>query len=414
MKVGVSLFKNFLSLVGAEAFTKLITFGAFAYLARICGPEGFGHIEWAGSILMCASLIVDQGFSSYGAREVARRPCETGHLVSEIVSARLLLAAIGFIVVAAFAFAFVSEKAVFELVLVYGLSLWTLPFLLQWVFQGHDRMKLVALTQIVRQGIFVVVVIALVRRADDLVFVGFAEVAGVTSAAIVSVWAYRKYLQGKLRRPTISLKLFAEGVPIGMSQMFWVIRMFGATLLLGLVANAADTGFFAGAMRIFIALHTFVWLYYFNLLPSLSRAWIEGETQFAELIRRSMRLVVAASFCIGVGWVLLAPTMMSVAFGESFLAGGGALRWLAGAWIAAAISGHFRFGLIAAGRQKSEMLTSALGSAAVVVLIPIGYLNGGTEGAAAGIFFGETVVLLSTWLIAKRSLFRFRSALEPA
>jgi O-antigen/teichoic acid export membrane protein len=72
-----SLFKNFLSLSGAEVVTKIATFAAFAYLARLLGPAGFGYVEWAGTVLMCSSLIVDQGFSSYGAREIAKSPGET-------------------------------------------------------------------------------------------------------------------------------------------------------------------------------------------------------------------------------------------------------------------------------------------------------------------------------------------------
>lgn len=403
----VSLFKNFVSLVGAEAFTKIITFGAFAYLARICGPAGFGYIEWSAAILMCASLIVDQGFSSYGAREIAKNPDETKRLVAEIVSARFLLAAASFTAIVVFAFTFVREESVLKLVLAYGLSLWTLPLLLQWVFQGHDRMKLVAIAQILRQTVFVAVVITMVRRADDLVFVGFAEVGGVTVAAAFTVWMYRKFFGGKiLVRPVLSRRLFFEGAPIGMSQAFWVVRMFGATLILGLVATADDTGYFAGAMRIFIALHTFVWLYYFNILPSLSRAWIDGQEQFTALIQRSLRIVIFACIGVGVVWVLAAPWMMATAYGASFSAGGGALQWLAGAWISAAISGHYRFGLIAAGQQKKEMLTSAFGAAIVAVLIPLGYLRSGPTGAAAGVFVAEFVVLASTWMIARRSLFR--------
>lgn len=411
----ISLFRNFVALVGAEAFSKVITFGAFAYLARICGPAGFGYVEWSAAILMCASLIVDQGFSSYGAREIAKDPASTGKFVAEIVSARFLLAALSFAAIVAFAFAFVWEESVLKLVLAYGLSLWTLPLLLQWVFQGHDRMKLVAITQLIRQTVFVAVVITLVRRADDLVFVGFAELAGVTVAAIFSLWAYRRFFAGKVWfKPTISKQLFFEGTPIGLSQGFWVLRMFGATLILGLVASAEDTGYFAGAMRIFIALHTFVFLYYFNLLPSLSRAWVDGREQFGWLIRRSMRIVVAACVVVGSVWYLLAPTMMTVSYGGSFLNGASALQWLAGAWIAAAISGHYRFGLVAAGQQKKEMFTSALGALVVVILIPFGYLNGGPAGAASGVFFAEVSVLISSWLLAKRTLFGVPSMIENA
>jgi O-antigen/teichoic acid export membrane protein len=401
----VSLFKNFLSLTGAEAFSKFITFAAFAYLARIFGPAGFGYIEWSAAVLMCASLIVDQGFSAYGAREIAKEPSRTPALIAEIVTARFLLAAIGYAAIAIFALFFVHEQLVVKLLLVYGLSLWALPLLLQWVFQGHDRMNLVALTQIIRQTVFVAVVLTSVREVNDLLFVGFAEVAGVVLAAVFSVWIYKRYFADKLNlRPVLSVKLFCEAVPIGLSQMFWVIRMFGATLILGLVATAEDTGYFAGAMRILIALHTFIWLYYFNMLPSLSRTWMDGREQFAELIRKSMRIVALASIGIGVIWILVAPLVMTSVYGQGFSNGGGALQWLAGVWVAAAISGHYRFGLIAAGQQNREMLSSALGAIVAIIFIPLGYLKAGSSGAAAGLCFAELSVLLSTWMIAKRTL----------
>lgn len=402
----LSLLKNFLSLVGAEAFTKLITFAAFAYLARLLGAASFGYIEWSAAVLMCASLIVDQGFSSYGAREIAKNPSETARLTAEVVTARFLMAAVGYLAIALFAFWFVNDQTIRLLLLIYGLSLWALPLLLQWVFQGHDRMNLVALTGIIRQTIFVGIVFAFVKSANDLLLVGVAETAAVAIAAIFSVWLYRRYFAPKMRlRPMFSAKLFREGAPIGLSQMFWTVKMFGATLILGLVATAEDTGYFAGAMRILIALHTFVWLYHFNLLPSLSRAWAKGREKFSGIIGNSMRIVVPIGLAVGIVWVLLAPFVMRTVYGQDFSHGGGALQWLAGACVAAAISGHYRFGLIAAGFQSLEMVTSAIGAIVAAVLIPIGYFQAGTSGAAAALCVAEIVVLLCSWLIAKRVLF---------
>jgi O-antigen/teichoic acid export membrane protein len=401
----VSLLKNFLLLVGAEVFSKLITFAAFAYLARLLGAESFGYIEWSAAVLMCASLIVDQGFSAYGAREIAKAPEQTERLVAEIITARFLLAAVSYVAIALFAFFIVKETLTKQLILIYGLSLWTLPLLLQWVFQGYDRMKTVSLIQVIRQTIFVGIVFIFVKSADDILFVGVAETAAVTCAAIVSLWIYQTSIATSMRfRPSLSAKLFREGFPIGLSQMFWVVKMFGATLILGLVANAEDTGIFAAAMRIFIALHVFVWFYYFNLLPSLTRAWENGREKFAELIAGSMRIVIVISLAGGIVWVLLAPLVMKTVYGTDFSRGGGALQWLAAACVAAAVSGHFRFGLIAAGFQNKEMLTSALGAIVAVISIPIGYFNAGTSGAAAALCFAETVVLLAAWLISRRTI----------
>lgn len=393
--------------MGAEAFTKLITFAAFAYLARLFGPAGFGVIEWSLAVLMCASLIVDQGFSAYGAREIARKPDNSGRLVAEIVTARFLLAFFGYAAVAAFSLIYVQDTTVQGLMLIYGLSLWGLPLLLQWAFQGHDRMYLVAWIQLVRQSIFVAFIFVCVRERDDLLLVGAAEVAAVTTAAMLSVWLYgRNFSKITTLRPALSTKLFREGVPIGISQMFWVVKMFGATLILGLVATLEDTGYFAAAMRILIAVHTFVWLYYFNLLPSFSRAWQNGGEKLAVLIGNSMRIVLLASILVGIVWILAAPYVMKIVYGEAFISGGVALQWMAAVCVAAAISGHYRFGLIAAGFQKQEMLTSGLGALLAALLIPIGYSQAGTSGAAAALVVAELGILLSAWLIAKRTILK--------
>jgi PST family polysaccharide transporter len=399
------LFGNFLSLAGAEAFTKLITFAAFAYLARLLGPAGFGYIEWAGTVLMCSSLIVDQGFSAYGAREIAKNPRETPSLLSVVVTARVLLAILGYAAIAGFAVWFVREEAITRLLLVYGLSLLPMPMLLQWVFQGHDRMHLVGIIQVIRQGIFVFVVFAFVRGMDGLLWVGIAEVAGVTAAAIFSVWVYRRYFRvfGRFKW-SFSAKLFREGMPIGLSQMFWVIKMFGATFIVGLIATAEDTGYFAGAMRIYIALHTFVWLYYFNMLPSLSRAWEEGTERLTSLIRHSLAIVVAGSVAVAVVWVATAPWLMTSVYGADFAPGSSALQWLAGACVAAALSGHYRYGLIASGHQANEMTATAMGSLVALLLVPVGYYNAGTGGAAMVLFTAELVVLVLAWIFFRRAI----------
>ncbi len=78
---------------------------------------------------------------------------------------------------------------------------------------------------------------------------------------------------------------------------------------------------------------------------------------------------------------------------------------MAGACIAAALSGHYRYGLIAAGFQRKEMFATAIGSIIAVTLIPVAYFNAGINGAAAALFVAEVVVLVCSWLAAQRNLF---------
>ena len=394
-----TLVVHFLSLVGAEVLSKTLTFLAFAFLARKFGSAGYGYVEWGAAILMCASLIVDLGFSSYGAREIAKTPERSSLLVSEIVTARLLLGVVAYAGVTLLAVFGVTDPPLRSLLLTFGVSLLLLPFLLQWAFQGHERMHLVSVTQFVRQAVFATVVFLFVNNIGDIVIVGLAEVAAVGLAAALCVLLYLKSIP---RNGRLSLRLssdtFHVGGTIGLSQLFWVVKMFGATVIIGLIATAGETGKFGAAMRLFIAVHTFVWLYFFNLLPSLSRAWTNDRAEFARLIRGSMRLVVAVAVPACVVGLILAPYIMGFIYGSEFIEGAGALRWMGIACLLTAISGHFRFGLLAAGRQSREMMSSAAGAATTIMLLPAGYFIGGITFAALGLCFAEAVILFVSWL----------------
>ena len=408
----MKLFRNFLSLAVAEVISKLVTFAAFAYLARKLGPSTFGSIEFAAAVLMCASLLVDQGFNAFGAREIAKTPHRTGRLTAEIVTARMGLAIGSYLTVVLFAVLVNRGPVVLRLLLIYGLSLLLLPFLLQWVFQGHDRMKLVAVAQVIRQTVFAVVVFAFVRSADQVVMVAWAEVAAVASAAAFCLFTYRRYFRDETRmRPTVSRQLFREGVPIGLSQMFWVVKMFGGTLILGIIASTQTVAYYAGAQRILVALHAFVWLYYFNLLPSMSRAWQRSQSDFNAMIQSSMQVAVWVALAGGLIWAAVSSFVIQTVYGPQFAAGGTVLGIFGAVWAMALISGHYRFGLIAAGYSGIEMMTSMLGAAFALLLIPIGYFKGGVNGAAMGLVAAEAGVWLSSWWCA-RTFLRLKSNAE--
>ena len=105
----------------------MVTFAAFVYLARVLGPDNFGFVEFAGAVLLCASLIVDQGFSLYGAREIAKAPGSTRALVFEIVASRFILAVVAYAAVASMAAILDKPPIVTRLLLIYGLSLLVMP-----------------------------------------------------------------------------------------------------------------------------------------------------------------------------------------------------------------------------------------------------------------------------------------------
>ncbi len=390
--------KNYVYLTLAELAGKVVTFIAIANLARVVGPTAYGYFEFAAAALFCAGLIVDQGLGPYGAREIARAPARTGELVSEIVALRFVLALITMVLVVGFALGFAHSVTVTQLLLIYALDLLVMPLLLQWVFQGHDQMSTVAVLQIIRQALFAVVVLVAVRDSAQIWLAAVAEGIGILGAALYGMFRYyRHFRRGIELRFKLSTHLLRESLPIGLSQIFWVVRMYGAILIVGLIAPPQQVGYFGAAMRLFVALHAFIYLYLFNLLPSMARTWQQRDSSFEKLIGRSMWLVGWCCLPLVTLWVILAPNVVTAVYGPQFLPGGLALAWLGLAFGAAWLDGHYRFGLIAAGRQDAEMMSQLLGAVVAVLLIPLLYAGFGLGGVGLALFLSELAVWAAAW-----------------
>src|SRR5215475_6726094 len=213
---------NLLFLMAGEFTAKLLTFASFSYLARTLGPRDYGFIEFTLALMVFFSLPVDLGLGSYGAREIARNPARAPELLHEITGLRLFLsfcsmAALGVLIL----FLHQSHRLK-ELLILYGLSLLGAPFLLQWLFQGHDQMRWVALTEIVRQIGFAALVLLTFRHGTPLWHIGVIECASVAGAALFCAYVTRLELRFAWPWPDLKVSRLMghlkESAPIGLTE----------------------------------------------------------------------------------------------------------------------------------------------------------------------------------------------------
>jgi PST family polysaccharide transporter len=388
---------NFLLLAGGEGLAKLLTFAAFSYLGRVLGPERYGSLEFVLATVIFFALPVDFGLGIYGARELARDRKWATDLLREVAAMRLVLAGCCYLLLLVAAVMLPGDGEARLLLIVYGLSLFAEPMLLQWFFQGHDRMHWVALANLVRRGVFAVLVLSLLRPGVPLSWVGLCECASAAAMAAFCLFVARRRLGFTLPRPWVRpgvlFRRLRESAPIGLSEFAWALLWYFATVLMGLLAGGEELGWFGASHRVVMALHTFVWLYFFNLLPSLARsAALPGE-RLGSLVRRSLTVTTWGGVLVAVIFTLFGGKLVALVYGDNFA---GAARPLAVlAWIipAALLSGHYRYTLIACNLQRLEFYcTAGAGVAAAglgLVLIP-GF---GAWGAAWALLAAQLVNL---------------------
>ncbi len=395
---------NFAALSAAEFVSKILVALAFAYLARVLGPEIYGHLEFTLAIIFLFSLVVDTGLGTYGAREIAKDAVDIKFITRHILLTRTLLAltAYGLLVVAVL----VIDKpwAVKQLLLLYGLTLLGLPGVMQWVFQGRDLMHYVALASVARWFVFVAGVFLLVRA--DSPFWMLALVEGLAVTAFVGYYTvvfvrHFGWPWGAIDARYM-LSVFRQSLPIGASELVWAIKIYFATVLLGLMIAGPEVGWFGAAHRLVIALHTFVFLYFFNLLPSIARTSQGRVEELRRLLGTSLQLTAWLAVFIGITGTVFAKPAIALLYGAEYQQTAIVFQVLIWLIPLTLMSNHFQFTLIGYNRQQLQFWVAALGAVINITLSLILIPRYGLQGAAWAIIISEIIIWGVAWYLIRR------------
>jgi O-antigen/teichoic acid export membrane protein len=397
---------NFLFLSCGESLAKLLTFVSFSFLARTLGPWNYGMVEFTLALMVFFTLPVDLGLGSYGAREIARNPQNADRLLHEITGLRLMLALCSMVALGIFVAVIHKSTELKLLLLLYGLSLLGGPFLLQWFFQAHDQMRWVGGASVIRQAAFALVVLAFCRKGAPLIYVGVAECFSVGMVAAFCLYVTRHQMHYAWPLPDLRIshltKHLSEALPIGLSEVAWAFMWYFCTVLLGFIFADRSLAWFGASHRALMALHTFVWLYFFNLLPSISRCVVLPKKQLLDLMDHSIRFAAWIGLLAAGMLGFMAPLLLGLIYGPAFRAAASSFRVLAWMLPVAMLSGHYRYTLIAYSRQKTLLVCTAYSALAAVVLgfmlVPL--YDG--MGAAWALLIANVLNLVLVYFAVKR------------
>jgi O-antigen/teichoic acid export membrane protein len=201
----------------------------------------------------------------------------------------------------------------------------------------------------------------------------------------------------KVSRLTGRLK---ESAPIGLTELAWGMWYF-STVLLGLIFSDATLGWWGASHRALMALHTFVWRYFLNLLPSISRCALRSKEDLLELMDESVRFTAWRGLLTGL-LMAAAPDLLALLYGPNFREAARSFSVLVWMLPVAMPSGHHRYILIASKRQGRLLICTSLSAASAVILglVPVPRYDG--PGAAWALLIANTINLALVYLSVKQ------------
>ena len=377
------LLRNLVSLSTGEATSRLIGFTAFALLARRLDPNEYGAVEFAVALALFFAMVVDFGLETIGARAIARNRDDVARLAAQIPAARMVMAFIAVPVMGGVAMVSGQPKETVQLVWLFSIGLFAVPWFQRWLFQGLEMMDWVSIGQVVRAAAFCLGIVVFVRGPADVLAVGQVEIMAAVAATVFYLGVQQQRVAPiRLNFSPMAIRgLFRESASVGLSQIVWASNQYLSTVLVAILASGIELSWFGASQRIVFAVVAFSWVYHFNLFPSLSRNLAASRPAFDALVRASFRSISWLAIMGSLAGALFADALMRVVFGDAFAAAATPLAILVWAIPVTLLSGHARITLIAGGEQRLVFASQLAGVATTVV---VGLATIPKYGAAGG------------------------------
>ena len=399
--------RSFVGLAGGEAVARALAFAATLLVARRLGPEMYGVIGVAAGIMLYLTQIADGGIELSGVPVIARERGSVTHLVSSVLTGRVIVALLltGVILALGLSVFPQPDGAILGL---YALSLVFVASGTRWVFVGLQQTTWVGAARIAGELIAFGIVLFALDDVGDVAVVPISALVGAGIAASVMMLGLHRLAI----RPTprldwqVSQPLFARA-PWLVGFTLLGLVLFNADLIyLRFVSGEAPAGNYAAAYTLiaFAANISVTWAH--SVMPTIVRH-DQADPRRNEVYGTAMLLAYAVALPVAVGGILTAPPLIELVFGARYLDAVPALTWLLVIVPVGAVRELAVTGLIgtSGGERKLIRINATCAAFNIAILLPV-VPRYGLKGAAIVTVLTEFLRLLIALYFARQEGFR--------
>jgi O-antigen/teichoic acid export membrane protein len=388
---GVVRFGGYVTMIGLSVLSA-------ALLTRHLGVIRFGYYTTVLSLVAVVSAITDAGMSTIGAREFAvREGPERDGLMRDLLGLRIILTAIGVLLVTAFALA-----AGYGPELLVGAVLASLGTIALVVQHTHTipiaaalRLGTLSALEVARQALSVAAIVVLVVLGAGVL--PLLAVVLVVNVALIPPTAALARHQISLRvglRPRQWLALLRLTVSFSLASAVGTLYIFTAQILTSVVSSAHQSGLFAASFRIFVVTATVPALLVSGTLPLLARAARDDRERLTYALRRIFEVSLILGVAAALGTLGGAQFMIQVVAGGKYAAAVEVLQIQGIALVATFVLAGWSFALLSLKRYMSVLLANLAAFMVSCALTIVLASSHGAIGAAVATLCGESVLAL--------------------
>lgn len=385
--------KNLISLSTAEVASRFLTVIYSIYLARVLLVENFGIFGSAKYLVVYFVLLSNLGLDSVGSREVAANKSQLKTIVDNLFTLRFATGLGGYVLLCIVTYFLPKPPEEKVIILILGINILTNNTLLNWVFQGLEKIDIYALRTIITNVLNFAGILLFIHSPEDLRLATVIIAASLSFNSIILIIYYHKRIQPINLAFQFDLwkRYLSEAFPIGIIFLIIGVYNFLPIIILSLMTNNYHTGLYASVTNLFLVSTLFSTVIQAVYYPQFAQNKSNGE--------RVKTYVQFTKFMFTIGtyiplFLLVFADKVVLIFGRDYSPAMPSIQIVMVATLFAYLSGSMFCALLAWKKEK-KVVWAIFSGLVVTFLINIILIPSMQErGAAIAALCGEFAVLL--------------------
>ncbi len=367
-------------------------------MTRSLGRAGYGEFTTVTTFLQFFGILVDFGLSITLVRMIAAPNEDEGRIISNVLTLRLVSAAVFFGLAPLVALLFPYAPDIKTGVAIAALSFLAISLtqVLVGVFQKHLAVHRAAIAEVAGRAVLLAGAAASSMLAIGVLpFIIALVAANVVQFSVCFAFARRLAPIRLAFDFPLWKRIVRESWPIGVSIAFNLIYLKGDVVILSLTRPQAEVGLYGAAYKVLDVITVVPMIFMGLMLPVLAASWAAANRDdFNRKLGRAFDFLSMLAFPLALGTPLVGRDLMRLVAGNDFAASGDLLAILMIAGAAVCWSAAFGHAIVAQGLQKKMIAAYAADAALSLVLYLIFIPRYGAVGAAWVTVFSELFIVI--------------------
>ncbi len=320
-KDGRTLVSNFSYLTIIEVSNYILPFLAIPYIVRVVGIEKYGVIMFAYAVIIYFNLITNFGFKLLATKYISLNRDDIKKvskyfwtvLTSQFLL--LLLSSFLFFILLFNVEMLHKEKTVF--LYAFGTVIANVLFPI-WFFQGMEKMKFIAIFNLLNRLIYTVSIFLLINSPEDYTLIPLINSVSFLLIGLGSLI----FIHGKFKITFVSVyladikTLFVEGWHLFLATIANNLYTSTNTVLLGVMTNYTAVGIFSIAVTISGAITKIIKIYSSVTFPYIAK-FANDKVKLVYKAQLLFRYYVLILIFVSFGTYISAEYVITFVFGEN-------------------------------------------------------------------------------------------------